>query len=187
MFLEIFDFSQENLLNGASSKLGYLQKMGPQCVSPMEMETEQYQNSFTNRKQPINREGIIQEQLGARAVPYRRVRSISGTSQYSDSDGKVRLCFAVCLLSFFKFQDVNFESCTVISGGFIYLFFNHLKGYISSDFAQKPQANQPADLTITNLDPTIDTKELRRLLTNMIKEFAMVSRLLFCLSMETWV
>lgn len=47
---------------------------------------------------------------------------------------------------------------------------------MSSDFAQKPQANQPVDLTITNLDPTIDTKELRRLLTNMIKEYAMVSR-----------
>lgn len=91
LYYNRFIFSQDNLLNVASSKFGHLQKMGPQCVSPMEMGTEQYQNSFTNRKQPINRQGNNQEQLGACAVPYRRVRSISGTSEYSDSDGKVRV------------------------------------------------------------------------------------------------
>jgi len=106
-------FYQDNVLNVASSKFGHLPKMGFQCVSPMEMGTEQYQNSFTNRKQPINRQGVNQEQLGACALPYRRVRSISGISEYSDTDGKVRLfCsfnFGVPFFRFFKFLFLNLQ------------------------------------------------------------------------------
>jgi hypothetical protein len=36
------------------------------------------------------------------------------------------------------------------------------------------KANQPVDLIISNLDASINIKELRRLLTNMLKEYAMV-------------
>ncbi|XP_018577487.1 meiosis regulator and mRNA stability factor 1 [Anoplophora glabripennis] len=46
--------------------------------------------------------------------------------------------------------------------------------YSSETDGKSTQTNQPVDLIISNLDPTIDTKELRRLLTNMLKEYAMI-------------
>ncbi|KAG5876129.1 hypothetical protein JTB14_007536 [Gonioctena quinquepunctata] len=46
-------------------------------------------------------------------------------------------------------------------------------GYTSEE-AKHAQSNQPVDLIISNLDPTIEVKELRRLLTNMLKEYAMI-------------
>ncbi|XP_074027472.1 meiosis regulator and mRNA stability factor 1-like protein isoform X2 [Leptinotarsa decemlineata] len=47
-------------------------------------------------------------------------------------------------------------------------------GYMSENEEKHVQSNQPVDLIISNLDPTIETKELRRLLTNMLKEYAMI-------------
>lgn len=47
--------------------------------------------------------------------------------------------------------------------------------YSSESDGKNTQTNQPVTLIISNLDPTIDANELRRLLTNMFKEYAMVS------------
>ncbi|KAJ8946869.1 hypothetical protein NQ318_006779 [Aromia moschata] len=49
--------------------------------------------------------------------------------------------------------------------------------YSSEGDGKINQPNQPVDLIISNLDPTIDIKELRRLLTNMVKEYAMILNL----------
>ncbi|KAJ8976619.1 hypothetical protein NQ317_017449 [Molorchus minor] len=46
--------------------------------------------------------------------------------------------------------------------------------YSSENEGKTAQTNRPVDLMISNLDPTIDIKELRRLLTNMLKEYAMI-------------
>ncbi|XP_066139891.1 meiosis regulator and mRNA stability factor 1 isoform X1 [Euwallacea fornicatus] len=139
---------QDNSLSiAAAAKFRPIGKMGlspsfgsGQNVSPMEISTEQYQNSFVNRRTPSSsRQSTPQDQLnlGASALhlPYGRIRGTSGSSEFSDSDGK---------------------------------------GYISSESGSKPQVNQPTELNITNLDPTMQIKELRRLLMNMIKEYAMV-------------
>ncbi|XP_072396076.1 meiosis regulator and mRNA stability factor 1 [Diabrotica undecimpunctata] len=47
-------------------------------------------------------------------------------------------------------------------------------GYSSESDVKSLQSNQPVDLVISNLDPTIEPKELKRLLTNMLKEYAMI-------------
>ncbi|CAG9812530.1 unnamed protein product [Phaedon cochleariae] len=46
--------------------------------------------------------------------------------------------------------------------------------YINENDGKTVQSNQPVDLVISNLDPSIEVKELRRLLTNMLKEYAMI-------------
>ncbi|XP_050298717.1 meiosis regulator and mRNA stability factor 1 isoform X2 [Anthonomus grandis grandis] len=48
-----------------------------------------------------------------------------------------------------------------------------------SEFSSDGEAkgSQPVDLNITNLDPTIDVKELKKLLVNLIKEYAMIINL----------
>lgn len=47
--------------------------------------------------------------------------------------------------------------------------------YSSESDGKNTQTGQPVNLIISNLDPTIGTNELRKLLTNMFKEYAMVS------------
>ncbi|XP_076269252.1 meiosis regulator and mRNA stability factor 1-like protein isoform X4 [Rhynchophorus ferrugineus] len=51
------------------------------------------------------------------------------------------------------------------------------KNYLPSDISTKSQNNQPIDLNITNLDPNIEIKELRRLLSTMITEYVMILNL----------
>ncbi|XP_030758760.1 meiosis regulator and mRNA stability factor 1 isoform X2 [Sitophilus oryzae] len=51
------------------------------------------------------------------------------------------------------------------------------KNFLLNDSSTKIQNNQPVDLNITNLDPNIETKELRRLLGAMIKEYVMILHL----------
>lgn len=47
-------------------------------------------------------------------------------------------------------------------------------GYSSENDGKNQQPNHPVDLIISNLDPTMELKELKRLLTNMLKEYAMI-------------
>ncbi|KAH1026039.1 hypothetical protein HUJ05_010628 [Dendroctonus ponderosae] len=104
------------------------------CVSPMELSYDQTQI----RRSMSSKHNSPQDQQGACALsPYYRSQA-SGSSEFSDSDGK---------------------------------------GYISSEISRNTQGTQPVDLTITNLDATIDVKELKRLLTNMIMKYVMVLHL----------
>ncbi|XP_056643206.1 meiosis regulator and mRNA stability factor 1 [Diorhabda sublineata] len=67
-------------------------------------------------------------------------------------------------------QGRNHES----SGSSEYTSDEFRAGYSSETDGKNFHSNQPVDLIISNLDPTIEPKELKRALTNMLKEYAMI-------------